>query len=517
MIPFAPWRPDTPDVGVDGTVALGVVPLTVNEGGVAYGPWADFAEATDALAATVQGAGSFLGAEGETHIFAATSGGLFKASTNTFEDVSPAAGFTPSTEAVIGFAQLRTATEDYIIAFGDADEDLLYFDLNASTDFAQLSSAAPRAKAGAVVDGNIFMVGNTWDSTDGYVPNRVWWHSRNSLTGAPLPTTWPTIGSSQAQEEQSDYRDLDTNGPIIAMTGPVGGAVGGLVFARNSIHRIVRAGVPAVYDFYPITRDLGCPSPSGVINIRERVFFPTEDGFYATDGQSVVNIGAQKFDRWFFDNVDTGNMRKICGASVPGQKLAIWGFPSSGSNGVITHIIAYNYEIGEASLIESDGEYDFIFRSYTKGYTLEELDAFGDLDSLAFSLDSQFWLGGRVLVGGFNGSHKYGAFEGSNLAARIETGELRQRGNRRYRSTGILPVIEADSALSSGDVTASVGYRDVPNGTVTYDTATNIAANGVCPQLRSAKFQRARVSIGAGVSWKKAVGAEYEFHLEGKF
>lgn len=517
MIPFPPWRPDTPDVGVDGTVALGCVPLTIENGGVTYGPFPSYSALFTAITATCQGAAAFLGSEGATAIVAADATKLYKGSTSAFSDVSKSGGYTFGSEAVIQFAQLRIDAADYIIAFGDADTNIQYFDLNSSALFDNLSSGAPRCKAGAVVDGGVFMAGNTWDATDGYVPNRVWWHSRNSLTGAPMPTTWPTIGSSQAQEEQSDYRDLDTNGPIIAMTGPVGGAVGGLVFARQSIHRIVRAGVPAIYDFYPISRDLGCRSPSGVVAIRDRVYFPTEDGFYATDGQSLVNIGSQKFDKFFFDNVDSGNMHKVCGAVVPGSKIVLWGFPSSGSNGVITHIIAYNYEIGEASLIQSDASLEYLFKSYTRGYTLEELDAFGDMDTLTYSLDASFWLGGVPILGAFNTSHQYGSFEGSNLAARIETGERKEQGNRRYRSTGIVPVIEADGTLSAGDVTAAIGYRDVPNGTVTYDTATNIASNGVCPQLRSAKFQRARISISAGVDWNKAVGAEYQGAIEGMF
>lgn len=514
MIPFPPWRPDKPEVGRDGTTALGVVPLVLNEGGVAYGPFPAFEGVANSLDERCQGAAAFLDQEGDTHIFAADKEKIYKLATNAFSDVSKSGGYSFDIDTVMQFVQIRVSAIDYIIAFGDINTNIQYYDINSSSLFADLAVSAPRAKTGAVVDGNILMVGNTWDATGGYVQNRVWWHSRNSLTGVPMPTTWPTPGTSQAQEEQSDFRDLDTNGPITAMTGPVGGAVAGLVFARGSIHRIVRAGVPSVFDFYPISRDLGCPSPAGVINVRDRVFFPSEDGFYATDGQSLVPIGAQKFDKFFFENVDQGNMSRVCGAAVPGSKVVIWGFPSSGSNGVITHIIAFNYEIGEASLISSDSSLEYIFRSYTKGYTLEELDDFGDVDSLPFSLDSAFWKGGRPFVGGFNSDHEYGAFEGDNLAARLETGDYYQ--NQRLRTTGIIPVIEASSALS-GNVTASIGYRNIPQGTPTYTTATTIAANGACPQLISAKYQRARINISAGVDWEKAVGADYVVIPEGRW
>ena len=100
--------------------------------------------------------------------------------------------------------------------------------------------------------------------------------------------------------------------------------------------------------------------------------------------------------------------------------------------------------------------------------------------------------------------------------ATITTGERAQEGNRRFRATGVRPIIEADTAFSSGDVQVAIGYRDTPNGSVTYDTASSIADNGICPQLRSAKFQRAKFTINAGVDWSKTVGAEFEGVLEGR-
>lgn len=519
IVPFPPWRPDTADIGGDGTVALGVVPGEVEDNGVIYKPFQMFGALGSALAAQCRGAYATLDADGDTHVFAGTATKLYKDNAGAWDDATRASGgdYALADEAIWKFSEIQTETAQYIFALGDVNADIQVFDLNSSSDFAQLSSDAPRAKCGAVVDGNILMVGNTWDPTDGYRTGRVWWHSRNSLTGAPLPGTWPTPGSSQAQEEQSDFRDLDVNGPIAVVTGPLGGSVGGLVFAQKSIHRLNQAP-PIGYQFFKISEDIGCIAPNSVIIANGRAFFLSHKGLAMTDGQNVALIGSQKVNKWLFRNIDESKLHRVFTAEAPRLQLVIWAFASRNGSGLCDYLLALNHEIMEFSLISDSEEIEYIFNSLSTGLTLEELDAiYGDLDSIPISLDSPALQGGRPFFGAFNGSHVYGAYEGDTFGARIETGELAQSGNKRFRSTGIRPLIEAANTLAAGDVTAAIGYRDVPNGTITYDTATNIADNGICHQLRSAKFQRARISIAEGVEWTSARGAEYEFTLEGRF
>lgn len=514
ILPFPPWRPDTTDIGDDGTVALGVVPVIQERGGISYGPFPSFGVLIDtALAGMCQGAAAFLDANGDTHIFAGSAEKIEKLNGATWDDVSDAGGYSIGTDSLWKFLGMRIEDEDLIFALGDINTDIQVYDITSSTDFGQLSADAPRAKCGAIMDGNVLMVGNTWDSVGGYAQSRVWWHGKNALTGVPLPDSWPTPGGSTAQEQQSDYRDLETNGPIVAMTGPIGGSVAGLVFAGKSIHRVLKD--PGIgYSFYKLTSDIGCAAPNGVINVRSRVFFPSDDGFYATDGNGVVPIGSQKVDRWFYSVVNEGALGKMFGVASPRSKLAIWAF-ASGSSSVADYALALNYEFMEFSLIANDLALEFLFQPYSVGYTEEGLAAlYTYWEDVPGSADSPAFQGGRPYIGGFNSDHKFGSFQGANLAARIETGEP-DLDNRSYRTTGIAPMIQADGTLAAGDVTSCVGWRRQPNGTVTYDTATNIADNGICPQLRSAKFQRARVNIAAGVDWKLAAGAKYYSVKEG--
>jgi hypothetical protein len=193
-------------------------------------------------------------------------------------------------------------------------------------------------------------------------------------------------------------------------------------------------------------------------------------------------------------------------------------FGVGAASGVADHIIAYNHEAQEYSLIADDLALECLFIGASLGYTEEGLAAlYTNWEDVPGSADDAQWRGGAVYLGAFNSAHKLGAFSGATLAARLETGELAREGNRRFRTTGVRFLIEADSALASGDVTVSIGYRDKPDGAVTYTTGTAIALNGIAPQLTSAKFQRARFDIAAGVDWEHAVGAEYELVDEGRF
>jgi hypothetical protein len=515
IVRFPAWRPDSTELGDTLTVAKGVIPHLHLSGGVSYHPFPSYAVILDvALDGRVQGAAAFLDSENETHVFVGTATTLYKQESDQWADVSQAP-YAIGDTAVWKLAQIRATGIDRIVAFGDINTNVQSFTLNSSTEFEDLSADAPRAKCGAVMDGNILMLGNTWDAVGGYASNRVWWHGRDA-TDVPLPTSWPAPGSAQAQEERSDYRDLDTNGAITALVGPVGGGVGGLVFAKNSIHRVVKSAAIG-YEFYKISNDIGCIAEGSVIRVGGRVYFLSDRGFYETDGNSIAPIGAGKVDDWFLTLLDEGNLHSVWGVSLPREKCAIWAFGSSSAEGIADHLLAYNYDAKEFSLIGDDFEIECLFLGASLGYTLEQLDDLYDtLEDIPGSLDDAIYKGGAPFVGAFNGSHKLGAFNGDNLAARVETGELAQGGNRRYRGTGVRPLIESHATLSDSDVMVSVGYRDQPNGTVTYTTPTGIALNGICPQLVSAKFQRARFDIAAGVQWQHCVGAEYEFVLEGR-
>ncbi len=506
IIPFPAWRPDTPDLGSDLVTASGVVPITEEH----YGPFMALATITDALTARCQGAAAFLDSSGNVHIFAGDATKLYKLLTTTWDDVSRLVGgaYAVAGEATWRFAQISLSTASRIIACGDVNTDIQSYTLGVSTDFAQLAAAAPRAKTIALMYPSFLVVGNTWDATDGYRENRVWWPDPEN------PASWPTPGSAAAEAAQSDFRDLAAGGPITALTGAVGGNAAGLVFSRKAVHRVVYAGPPTVLDFFPLSTEIGAPAGNSVIAVRDFAFWLSEDGFYMTDGASIRPIGSQQVDEFFYGRVDQNYMHRIYAAADPSKKLVYWAFPdSSASSGIPNNILAYNYEIGRWSLpADNNGAYQFIFKSFAQGKTLDELDPFGTLDTLAFSLDSPAWQGGRPVLAGFDSLHKYGLFNGSNLAATLDSGELALPDGRRIFVSGIRPLIDG----SGTGVTALVRHRDTPYGTLTSTPATAIGSDGVCPQRIDARFARARFTISAGQSWTKFHGIEPYLRASGR-
>lgn len=503
--PFQDWRPDSPNFGADLVTVQGCVPLTRES----YGPFATLAVTSNALDARCQGLGSFLDTSNNPNNFAASAAKLYKLSSNTWSDVSQVGGYSFGVGSTIQFVQHSAGSNDRIIAAGDVNSAIQVYTLGSSTAFADLSSGAPYARYIALVHPGIPMVGNTYDATTGYRQNRVWWPDITNND----PTNWPTVGSSDAEAAQSDYRDLAFGGPITGLTGPVGGAASGLVFCRKAIYRIVYQGPPAVYEFFALSYSLGTPCSNSIVNVRDKVFFVAEDGFYYTDGAGIYPIGAQKVDKYFWARVDQAYLYRVYGAADPVNKIVYWFAPDgTNSGGDPSFCLAYNYELDRWSLPVTAGAYEFVAGTYALGQTLDDLDSYGTIDALPYPLSSAAYQGGRPIAGAFDTAHKYGAFAGSNAAVVIDGGEFTGDGGTRPRLLGWLPVVDG----SGTGLTLTVGYRDTPYGTITYDTAVSVGPNMVAPLNRSARFMRPRLQISAGQTFSHIYGLEPVLMGEGK-
>lgn len=497
ILPFEEWRPDSPNFGRDLVTVSGCVPLTKES----YGPFATLSGTSSALGARCQGAASFFDSSNNVNSFSADATKLWKLSSGTWSNVSQAGNYTFGSASTILFIQHSTDL-NRIVALGDINTNIQSYTLGVSALFADLAAAAPRARYGALVHPGIIMVGNTWDATDGYIQNRVWWHDITNND----PTSWPTIGSAAAQAAQSDLRDLQFGGPITGLTGPVGGAAAGMVFCRKALYRIVYAGPPAVYDFFALSYSIGTPCPNSIVNIRDQVFWWGEDGFYKTDGSGIYPIGTQKVDNYFRSRLDRTYLHRVYGAANPLAKVVYWAAPDgTNSGGDPAFIIAYNYDLDRWSLPLSAGALEFMFSDYSQGVTLDSLDSYGTLDAVPYPLWSPAWQGGGPGLGGFDTSHKSGSFSGTTAAVIIDGGEFTGEDGARPRIRGLRPIIDG----SSVSPTCAVGYRDTPYGTLTFDTATTPGADGVCPLNRSARFMRPRLQLSAGH------GATHIYGLEG--
>jgi len=491
VVPFGEWTPDQPDLGTAMADAHNVIPASRS-----YRPWTDTANYSSAIGARCQGATSGTAGDGAVYSFAGDATKLYRLSGTSWTDLSKPANYATGAEESWRFCQFGQK----VIATNGSDA-IQAFSLGATGTFLDLSSAAPKARHMALIDPGFLMVGNVTDAGVAY-PNRVQW------SGIDDPTNWPPPGSSTAVAVQSDYQDLPNGGWVQNIIGPIGGAAGA-IFMERSIYRIQYEGPPTQFGFYEVERARGTPATNSIANVGPMAFYLGEDGFYAFNGQSSEPIGANKVDKFFFADLNQAYFSRVIAAADPINKIVIWVYPSTAStSGTLDSALIYNWQVGKWSSADFSGE--FIFRGLSQGYLLDDMDSFGTLDGMSqIPLDSRVWLGGRLLLSAFDGSHRLAYFTGSSLEATLTTGELDGGNHSRVFVTGIRPVVDG------GTPTVAIGYRETPGATVTYGSDIAAGADGVSPQRISARYVRARVKVPAATTYTHAIGVEPRLRVDG--
>lgn len=500
MLEFAPYTPDQPDLAGGTIIAKNVLPRT----GRSYGPLSSLTSVADALTNRAQGAAAFRNSVGNVFTFAGDVSDLFLLSGTTFDNVSSSAGaYTTAADDAVEFVKFG---ERVMSANGHVDPIQSYV-MGTSAKFATLAAAAPRAKHMGIIK-DFVMVGNTWDSVDGSVGNRVWWPAIND------PTDWPVIGSTDAAQKQSDRQDLPIGGNVQAITGSIGGAHGA-IFCEKAIYRVTYEGSPLVFSFFAVEEDRGTPAPNSVVNVGNLGFYLSEDGFYRFDGSGSIPIGAQRVDKTFFADLDQNYFDRIYGAADPINKMVFWSYPAAGNTGGRPNkLIIYNWDVDRWAFAEVEN--DILFRDLSAGYTLEELDQFGTIDTLPFSLDSRAWTGGAVLLSAFDSDKKLAQFSGDSMAAAIETPELggmellRSPHSRIYVD-GVRPYVDG------GTITISLKHRATPGGALATDGPNVIDSDGQAHFTRSTRYARAEINIAAAGAWTHAQGVDFTVSDDGEF
>lgn len=477
-IPFAEWLPDQPDHANPGaTEAKNVIPAEQS-----YKQLNGLNIHSSALAARAQGAVAAIDSSGNIYDFVGTSTKLYKLETDaTFTDVAQVGGYTTAADGYWNFQQWG----DDILAT-NFDDPIQTYTLGVSTKFADLHATAPQARYITQVR-DFVVVGNTYDATDGNVPNRVRW----SAIGDPT-ASWAVSASTQA-----DYEDLNSAKGWVQ--GVVGGEYG-VVFQESAISRMTYVGSPAVFQFDEVESERGCYIPRSIVQVGHLIFYISEDGFYVFNRESSTPIGAGKVDKTFFNDFDENYKDRVTAAADPINKLIIWAYPStSATSGNPDKLIIYNWKDNRWSHAEVTTE--MIFTSESLGYTLEDLDVITtDLDALPFSLDSRAWTGGSRLLSAFNTDHKMCFFNGSALSGVIETAEFQLYKGNRANLTRLLPIVD-------GTTTVQVGTRNLHTDSVSWTAAVSPnSTTGECDVRSNARYHRVRVNTSG--SFNHAQGVE---------
>lgn len=501
VVQVSAYAPDQPDAfdGDSTDVANNCLPRTVHS----YGPMPSLSSSAAVLTARAQGAVGVQDLSGNSILFAGDATKLYKLAGggSSWSNVSKAALYSTSSAERWSFAYFN----GQLIATNFTDA-MQTFTLASSTLFADLSATAPKARYVAALSKGFLVAANTFDAVTGNAPQRVWWSAFGDCT------SWPTPGSNAALAVQSDYQD------IIGDHGWCQGIVGNLasadavIFFERAVFRMQYAGGGTFFQFSAAEGVRGTPAPGSIVQLGAIVYYLGEDGFYAFDGSSSKAIGAGKVDKTFLADMDQTQFARISSAVDPVNKLVFWAYPgASNTSGNPNKILAYNWELDRWSLIDSVNV-EILFRALTLGYTLEQLDAaFGtSIDAFTFSLDSRALTGGRLLLAAFDTSHQLGYFNGSNMAATIDSQEGQIFPRRRAMIRSVRPLIDG------GTPSIAVATRDRTMDSLTYGSAVAVNSIGECPQRVTGRMVRARMTIPAASTWTHCSGFDVDARPEGK-
>jgi len=416
----------------------------------------------------------------------ATSGG---AAVNTSSAGSGTHSVTSTYSALSSDAQWQFAQFGNLVFATQKNAVLQVYNLASSAAFADTAGSPPQASYISVVGRFLVLSGLL------SFPFRIQWSGLNDTTN------WTSgVGSS-------DYQDFPDGGIV---RGVAGGEFG-TVFQDQAIRRMSYIpGSPLIFQIERIAQDLGLFAPYSIVRAGSLIFFHSAQGFYKiAPGGIPEQIGREKVDRTFFDDLDKTELRMFIGASDPRSTRAFWAYKStSGTTGLYDKIIGYDSALDRFFPILMTGEY--LLGMSQPGITLENLDTLSaSIDALAASLDS-FAVSTQPLIAQFSSAHKMGFFSGSNLEATLETAEQGADGEQVFCS-GFRPVTDAPT------VYGSLSYRNLTSETPT--SLPEILRNsrtGNCDLRRSTKFTRMKIRIHASTNWTFSAGVHPAIRPDGQ-
>ena len=466
-IPFTEWLPDQPTTANALLEANNVYPLIIG-----YGPFpltADLSTTASEDLNNVTAAKFSL----ETQLFAGGATKLFKfnPTTTALSDVSKVGGYSSSTRwSFVQFGDTLLATNN--------NQLIQAWTIGTSTLFADVSATAPKAKYITVV--RDFVVAAYIDTE----ANKVIWSDIND------ETDWVSGGASQ-----SDYQIIPEGGNIVGITG----GEFGIVLLERAIYRMSYSGSPFFFQFDAISRNLGCNTPGSVTQYGPNTYFLADDGFYACDGTTVYNIGNDKIDEYFYDNMAVAQQETISAAVDPIRNIVVWNYPNTNGG---RSLLIYNWLVKKWSSADTTSEYVVSLASST--IALEGLDAYGTIDSLPASLDSRLWSGGKFLFGGADGA-KIVTFTGANSTATIVVGEM----EFGYNSV----VTNGRSQIDNGSCTMAIASRRELDDSITYSSAVTQNSDGRCPLRSYGRYHRIRVTPTG--TWTHAISIDVDYTESG--
>ena len=467
---FNDWIPDLSPVGHPGLLdAVNCVPLTNS-----FGELRNTVAVTDGISDKVLAHTWAQSTDSAYHNFAADRTNIYRLLSNNTTWQTVGTGYDTLEWGFVVWGS-------FVIALSpNQAPQVLDASLGTNEMFADLPGSPPTAGTGAVM--RDFLVLGQIEN----LPNRVQWSGYDDIT------QWePSFATL------SDYQDLP------AYLGRVQRIVPGdygLIFTEHGIVRMSlfdTADANVSFRFDVLERGIGTPAPRSVCWLGDTVFFYSQAGFYAFDGQNLVPIGSNVVDRWFRERVTHVDIREMQGVVDRSNSLVFWAF-RTGSEDNYDSLLVYNFESNRWSHSDSF-DCELLTEFVSSNLSLEDLDTFfpdGINAGSAESFDSAVYAGGELDLTVFDTSNRMATLSGPPLPARFVTGEKSLGGDLMF-CENIRFLVDAGSDSTSID--GYVVHRDdMLSADHTTEGPFSVNANGDASCLVSSRFQRYRVDVSGG-------------------
>jgi len=466
-IQFQEWTPDQPDTAtlID---AKNVFPAAVG-----YAPFPTADEYSNAASENLNN--FIVGKFGDDiNVFAGGTTKLFQLDSASLDldDVSKSGGYTSS--HTWQFIQYGS-----VILGANGNSKIQAWTLGTSTAFADVSADAPIATYLAVVKD--FVVG----THIGGVNNKIAWSDIND------ETNWTSGTTSQA-----DYQILPDGGDLVGISG----GEFGLVFLEKAIYRMTYVGSPLFFQFDAISRGLGCLEGSSIAQYGATTYFLADDGFYSCDGQSVVGIGTEKVDRFFFDDVSLSDLETISTAVDPIKNLVIWNYKNTSGNRAL---LIYNWQLQKWSRGITIADTIGTIATLTTG--LDDLDTlYPSLDAMTISLDDRVFVGGKFLFAGLR-ADKLVTFTGQNTSAELITPDIEVGYN------SVITLVRPQ--IQDGTANIQIASRRIQGENVQFGSTVSSDDEDRVSVRSAGRYHRIKV-IPTG-NWTQALAIDVEVKPQG--
>jgi hypothetical protein len=477
-LPYLPYEPDKgPFSGSSSDSVLNVLPVANG-----YGPFKSLNDVSEALEAACTGAIYARTTDGNFRIIAATVDKfwLYNAGTNSFDDITGGTAPNVPDGDLVQFVQFGSLV--IAVGLGWAPQK---FNIDAGGVFADLGGSPPQARY-------------VWRAGDYVV--------LGYLSGAPRSIQW--CGTNNAEfwtngDRGADIQALPDGDEIMGGFSFTGGA---RIIQRRAKRAMTFApGTGLTFRIDDVDAAKGSVAPFSIVPIGQTDYvYLAEDGWYR--GDQGLPIGAERVDRTFLADCDAGQLELVQGALNPYTKMVWWVYTDGSA---VRKMLGYNWQLDKWT--RSDESPALLVSMITPGYTLEDLDQFGDLDSLPASLDSRIWKGGRPAFAAFTSDFKLAYFEGTNAQAVLETASTELNPGSRTFVSGARLIGNAD------DFTMKVAGRATHGAADSYSSAVApSSATGIVPFRSSALLHRFQTTIAAGDVWSHAHGVRVNHKREGQ-